>query len=89
MQKFSEIATMNEHHKTCVIIFDIPEIEKYKRDLLRDALKKIGLRMLQKSVWIGKYDIPKELIDYLRRLQIIEYVQIFEVSRAGSLEDLR
>jgi CRISPR/Cas system-associated endoribonuclease Cas2 len=87
--KFSETVATKEHYKTCVVIFDIPEKEKSKRDLLRDALKKIGLHMLQKSVWIGKFNIPKELIDYLRRLQIIEYVQIFEVSRAGSLEDIQ
>jgi DNA-binding PadR family transcriptional regulator len=86
-QKFFMInPVMKKNKNPIVIIFDIPENKRVNRKFLRAALKTIGFRMLQKSVWIGEFDIPKELIDYLYHLKIIDYVQIFEISRTGNLD---
>ncbi|PIZ45409.1 CRISPR-associated endonuclease Cas2 [Candidatus Wolfebacteria bacterium CG_4_10_14_0_2_um_filter_39_18] len=77
-----------ENNKFIIFIFDIPEKEKRKRDWLREVLKKLGLKMIQKSVWIGKTKIPKEFLDDLFKLKIIDYVEIFEITKAGSLKNL-
>jgi len=77
-----------ENNKFIIFIFDIPEKEKRKRDWLREVLKKLGLKMIQKSVWIGKTKIPKEFLDDLFKLEIIDYVEIFEITKAGSLKNL-
>ncbi|HDZ85703.1 MAG TPA: hypothetical protein ENH35_04115 [Candidatus Moranbacteria bacterium] len=49
-----------------ILIFDINEKSKIKREALRGKLKDLGLYQLQKSVWVCPYDFFKE-IDLLRR----------------------
>lgn len=44
-----------------VIIFDIPENHRIKRDLFRGKLKEMGFRQLQKSVWVCPYPCQKEI----------------------------
>lgn len=72
-------------NKIVIVIFDIPEKERRKRQWLREVLKNIGLKMAQKSVWIGKMKIPKQFLDDLYVLKIIDFVEIFEISSSGSL----
>ena len=71
-----------------IVVFDVPEKERRKRDWLRSVLKRLELKMVQKSVWIGKVKIPKELLDDLFNLKLLDYVEIFEVSKSGSLRQL-
>lgn len=68
-----------------VVAFDIPQKEDRKRTWLRKALISIGLGMIQKSVWIGHSQIPEEFIADLRHLKILDYVEIFKVTKSGSL----
>lgn len=69
-----------------VVAFDIPEEDRNKRRWLRAALSRIGLQMIQKSVWVGKVKIPKDLLEDLSDLKIIEHVEILEINKAGSLK---
>jgi predicted transcriptional regulator len=76
----------SEKDKTLkILIFDIPEKERRKRDWLRCALKNMKFEMLQKSVWAGKRGLPKEFIDDLKRMNIFSFVEIFAVTKTGSL----
>ena len=52
--------------KWWAIIFDIPEANRKERAFLRRELKLIGLRELQKSVWIFPFNIEKELLALLK-----------------------
>lgn len=65
-----------------VVFFDVEEIDRKMRDKLRFYIKKLGLRQLQKSVWISPYDISGE-IRYIRELFKIPY----DV-RMGILEEI-
>jgi len=77
----------NEDEKTFkIIIFDIPEQEKRKRNWLRSALKNLKFEMLQKSVWAGKAKLPSEFMEDLKSMNLLPYVEIFGVNRSGSLE---
>ncbi len=69
-----------------VIVFDIPEKEKYKRFWLRSQLNLLGFRMLQKSVWIGDSKLPKEFLKDLHRLKLLRCVHIFGTSKGGTLD---
>jgi hypothetical protein len=69
-----------------VIVFDIPEKERRKRDWLRGVLVELGFTMLQKSVWIGKKRLPREFIVELHKLDLFNCLEIFTVNRTGSLE---
>jgi len=43
-----------------VLIFDIQDKHKIKREALRGKLKELGFFKLQKSVWVCPYDFEKE-----------------------------
>lgn len=44
-----------------ILIFDIKDKYKLKREALRGKLKELGLFQLQKSVWICPYEFKKEI----------------------------
>jgi CRISPR-associated endonuclease Cas2 len=44
-----------------LLIFDIEDKQKLKREALRGKLKELGLFQLQKSVWICPYFFRKEI----------------------------
>ncbi len=71
-----------------IVAFDVPETERRKRAWLRSALQNIGLHMVQKSVWIGKKKLPKEFLRDLADLRLLEYVEIFEITKTGSLRHI-
>lgn len=74
--------------KLKIVVFDIPEKEKWKRGWLREVLASCGFKMLQRSVWVGKNKIPEEFLVDLRNFNILEYVHIFEVSKRGTLKEI-
>ncbi len=98
LAKFKKIKAKNKNNKRplkCpgaiekddlkVVVFDIPEDEKYKRKWLRESLKNLNFTMLQKSVWIGKSKLPEEFILGLREFKLTPYVHIFLVKDKGTM----
>ncbi len=72
-----------------IVMFDIPESEKRKRVWLRLALIGLGFKMVQKSVWMAKVKIPKDFLRDLTDIRIINFVEVFEISKTGSLKSLK
>lgn len=68
-----------------IVIFDIPEKERYKRDWLRSALSVLGFSLLQQSVWIGSKKIPEDFLYDLKNLKILSYIHIFEITKQGTI----
>ena len=68
-----------------IVTFDIPERERKKRAWLRAVLKRLDFKKLQQSVWIGKAQLPEEFMDDMRRLRLLPFVEIFSVTKTGSL----
>ena len=91
IRHFGEVMP-SKHHITfktdrfIIVAFDIKETERQKRDWLRACLKNIGLQMIQKSVWLGKIKLPQEFIDDLKKLNLLESVEIFEITKTGTLK---
>ena len=71
-----------------IIAFDIPEKERGRRSWLREALRNLGMKMVQKSVWMGKVKIPEAFLNDLRSFHLVDYVEVFEITKTGSLEHL-
>jgi len=44
-----------------ILMFDISELKKFHRELLRGKLKELGFYQLQKSVWLIPFDCRDEL----------------------------
>lgn len=58
-----------------IIIFDIPESRKIKRDILRKWLKHLGLIEVQKSVYAYPFDFKRELDFLVGGLVIYKYAK--------------
>ena len=69
-----------------LVIFDIPERERRKRDVIRATLVGCNFQQLQRSVWIGHNPLPEDFIELLDALELKDYVHIFSVQKGGTLE---
>ena len=70
---------------TRLVIFDIPERERRKRDVLRAELIGCNFQGLQRSVWIGHRPLPEDFIEFLDSLNLKNKVHIFSVRESGTL----
>jgi|SRR3989344_1931688 len=69
----------NKSENKLLVIFDIPEKKKRHRDWLRHELISLDFSLIQKSVWLGP-PLPKEFIQYLDEIRILQYIKFFKVS---------
>lgn len=69
-----------------LVIFDVPERERKKRDILRAELVSCNFQQLQKSVWMGYNPLPEDFFELLDALQLKNNVHIFSVHNKGTLE---
>lgn len=74
---------------TNLIVFDIPEEKRKRRQWLREVLKNLEYKQLQKSVWIGKSKLPEEFLREISRLNLHNCVEIFSISNRGTLRRRR
>ncbi len=72
----------NDSKKNLLLIFDIPEGIRFKRDWLRAHLNKFKYIMVQKSVWVGPSPLPKEFIVYVKEIKIAKYIKTYRLSSA-------
>lgn len=70
-----------------IVTFDIPERERRKRDVLRECLKMINFRLLQKSVWVGDVPLPEDLVRYLHERDIFRYLHVVSIRERGTMEE--
>src|SRR3989344_7122562 len=59
-----------------IIVFVVPELERWKRAWLREALVVLGFSILQRSVWVGTKKIPEDFLEDLREKRLINYIHI-------------
>ena len=78
----NEVKGKEVNNEQLLILFDIPEKERRKRDWLRAQLKLFGYKQVQKSAWIGPSNLPKDFYTYLDELHIKDRVKIFKTHRA-------
>lgn len=72
-----------------IIFFDIPEKKRRYRDYLRDVLKILGFKELQKSIWITPHKIPNFLQDLLWEERIKHFTRFITVKHIDYDKDLR
>ena len=68
-----------------IMIFDVPETEKEKRDWLRGELVHHDYEPLQKSVWIGNRPLLPEFIKTIDFLGMSSYIHIFSIKDEGTI----
>ena len=70
--------------KNLLLIYDIPEPMKKERDWFRRQLKIFGFIMIQKSVWVGPSPLPKDFLDYLKRIGLEKQFKTFKLAKGYS-----
>lgn len=68
-----------------IVVFDVPELNRKKREYLRLELLSLGYAPVQKSVLIGHSPLPREFLDYIREMKLSSYIQIFSIREYGTL----
>lgn len=66
--------------KWIMVIFDIPQIHKRQRILLRSVLVNLGYKLFQQSVWVNSCDVYKQTETALQYYSLDKYVRIFLVN---------
>ena len=61
-----------------MIIFDVQEAERNKRQQLRTLLRQLKFTQVQKSVWTSKYDSRNYIHSEIKRLNLADNVKLFE-----------
>ena len=64
-----------------MVIFDIPETEKMKREELRGKLKDLGFACWQKSVYISPFDVALDLAEYLSAANLADFAIALEAKK--------
>lgn len=68
-----------------LVIFDIPERERRKRDIIRAELASCNFKSLQKSVWIGENPLPEDFIALIDELRLKDRLHIFSIRESGTI----
>lgn len=74
-------ANENNGPKNLLLLYDIPEDKKNERDWFRRTLIKFGFVMIQKSVWVGPYPLPKEFLDYVKSINLKDTIKTFKLEK--------
>jgi phenylacetic acid degradation operon negative regulatory protein len=72
-----------------LIVFDIPEQAREKRDKLRFLLKQAGFKKLQASVFISPYALNREAVEYLKQTGLTAFIRILKVEEIDDDKDLK
>lgn len=59
-----------------IVIFDIPENKRKLRNILRSKLREWEFIPWQKSVWVSKKAVEKQLKDFIQEVGIYQWVKV-------------
>lgn len=72
-----------------IVFFDVPEKRRRYRDYLRQMLKTLSFKELQKSIWVTPHKIPEFLRELLWEEKIKHFTRFITVKDIDYDEDLR
>ncbi len=61
-----------------MVVFDIPEIDRLKRNRLRLLLRELSFQQVQKSVWMSENDHREYLKAEIKEYKLEKYVEVLE-----------
>lgn len=72
-----------------LLIFDIPEKKRHKRDSFRELLNNYGFKELQRSVWVTPYKIPRIIDDIIWEEKLIGFTRVMTIIEIDYDQDLK
>ncbi|MEI6191318.1 MAG: hypothetical protein WCP24_03055 [bacterium] len=70
--------------KDLIVICDFPFSRRSERDWFRYQLKGFNYISIQKSVWVGPSPLPKDFIDYVKHIGLLEKLKMFKLAQPYS-----
>jgi|SRR3989344_8064019 len=67
--------------KNLIVMYDVTEQKKKERDWFRRQLKNFDYTMIQRSVWVGPSPLPKEFLEYVRRIGLKNQFKVFKLAK--------
>jgi len=64
-----------------MVLFDVPERLRKKRDIFRTILYEMGFEQLQKSVWVTPYNVVKELKELIKNCNLEKFAKYLFVKK--------
>ena len=71
-----------------LVIFDVPEKQKYVRTVLRAKLKSLHFKKWQNSIWISPYALDEEIEQELSQLSKKFFVRLIKTTSINNTDDL-
>ena len=62
----------------CIVIFDVPEKQRFVRNILRGFLKEWGFNRLQHSVWMTDKDVTEPVMLLLQRRNLDRWIRVVQ-----------
>jgi len=67
--------------KDLVVIYDIPDSKRKERDWFRRHLQKFDYTMIQKSVWVGPSPLPKDFLNYVKSIGLLNKIKTLKLAK--------
>lgn len=67
--------------KNLLVMYDIPEDKKPEREWFRRHLVKFGYIMIQRSVWVGPSPLPKDFLNYVKKIGLQDNLKTFKLEK--------
>ena len=74
----------NTAPRNLVVMYDIPESQKKERDWFRRHLRKFDYIMIQRSVWVGPSPLPKDFLNYVKIIGLLNQVRTLKLAKPYS-----
>lgn len=71
-----------------LVIFDIPERQKYVRVVLRAKLKSLHFKKWQNSIWVSPFALDAEIEEELNELAKKFFVRLIKTTEINNTDDL-
>ncbi|MCX6808925.1 MAG: hypothetical protein NTW50_04680 [Candidatus Berkelbacteria bacterium] len=66
-----------------IVSFDIPEIKRGNRNCFRRAIKRMGFRQIQKSLWVSEYNVGNMVEIAAEEYGVSDFVAYFVADRSN------
>lgn len=71
-----------------IVVFNIPEKNRYARDVFRTKLESIGFGKIQGSLWISARAHDEDLNEIIKKLKINNFVTVFNTGKLSESDGL-
>lgn len=77
----------NTAPRDLIVMYDIPTEKKKEREWFRRHLQKFGYIMVQKSVWVGPSPLPKDFLNYVKKIGLSDQLRTLKLAKPYSVSD--